>query len=77
MKMYGRGDVQPQAFLTLALEAGEWSVSHPGRFTLRETPSCPSERNLVGLQSQCRCRGEENFPCLESDADSLGVHTVA
>jgi len=29
-------NVELQAFLTLALDGGEWSVSHPGRFTPRE-----------------------------------------
>jgi hypothetical protein len=33
MKAYGGVDVQIYIFLTLALAGGEWSASHPGRFT--------------------------------------------
>jgi hypothetical protein len=31
MRMYGRVKVQIHAVLTLALDGGEWSASHPGR----------------------------------------------
>jgi hypothetical protein len=33
MKAYGGVDVQIHIFLTSALAGGEWSASHPGRFT--------------------------------------------
>jgi hypothetical protein len=33
MKAYGGVDVEIHIFLTLALFAGEWSASRPGRFT--------------------------------------------
>jgi hypothetical protein len=33
MKAYGGVDVQIHIFLTSALVGGEWSTSHPGRFT--------------------------------------------
>jgi hypothetical protein len=33
MKAYGGVDVQTHVFLTSALVGGEWSASHPGRFT--------------------------------------------
>jgi hypothetical protein len=36
MKEYGVVEVQFDAFLTSALDGGEWSASHPGRFTPRE-----------------------------------------
>jgi hypothetical protein len=36
MKMYWGLEVQFHAFLTSALDGGEWSASRPGRFTLRE-----------------------------------------
>jgi hypothetical protein len=36
MKAYGGVDVQIHIFLTLALVVGEWSASHPCRFTPRE-----------------------------------------
>jgi hypothetical protein len=37
--------------LTLALGGGEWSASHPGRFTPRESPWYPLDRRLGGPQS--------------------------
>jgi hypothetical protein len=37
MKTYfGNGGIAPHAFLTSALDGGEWSASCPGRFTPRE-----------------------------------------
>jgi hypothetical protein len=36
MKAYWGVEVYLEAFLTLALDGGEWSASHPGRFTPRE-----------------------------------------
>jgi hypothetical protein len=33
MKMYGGGRGIAPPFLTLALDGGEWSVSHSGHFT--------------------------------------------
>jgi hypothetical protein len=35
MKAYWGVEVQLRASLTLALDGGEWSVSHPGRFNPR------------------------------------------
>jgi hypothetical protein len=32
----GGVEIQPHAFLTSALDGGEWSASYPGRFTPRE-----------------------------------------
>jgi hypothetical protein len=37
MKMYWGVEVKLHAFLTSALNGGEWSASRPGRFTPRET----------------------------------------
>jgi len=37
MKTYWGVELQRHAFLTSALEGGEWSASHPGRFIPRET----------------------------------------
>jgi hypothetical protein len=34
--MWGRGGGIAPAFLTPTLDGGEWSASHPGRFTPRE-----------------------------------------
>jgi hypothetical protein len=36
MKVYWGAEVSLHAFLTLALDGGEWSASRPGRFTRRE-----------------------------------------
>jgi hypothetical protein len=36
---YGAVDVENHVFLTSALVAGEWSASHPGRFTPGERAS--------------------------------------
>jgi hypothetical protein len=36
MEAYWRVDVWLHTFLTLALDGGEWSASHPGCFTPRE-----------------------------------------
>jgi hypothetical protein len=36
MKTYGGVEIQLHMFLTLALDGGEWSASHPGRFIPRE-----------------------------------------
>jgi hypothetical protein len=36
MKTYGGVDVQIQVYLTSAIVGGEWSASHPGRFTRGE-----------------------------------------
>jgi hypothetical protein len=36
MKVYWGVKVQRHAFLTSALDGGEWLASRPGRFTLRE-----------------------------------------
>jgi hypothetical protein len=37
MKTYGGVEIQPHAFLTSALDGGEWLASRPGHFTPRET----------------------------------------
>jgi hypothetical protein len=36
MKTNGEVEIQLHEFLTLALDGGEWSASHPGHFTYRE-----------------------------------------
>jgi hypothetical protein len=37
MNTYDRVEVQLHALLTLAVYAGEWSASRPGRFAIGET----------------------------------------
>jgi hypothetical protein len=34
--MWGKGGIAPPTFLISALDGGEWSASHPDRFTLGE-----------------------------------------
>jgi hypothetical protein len=51
MKTYWGVEIQLHAFLTSALDGGEWSASHPGRFTPREIPWYPLDRRLGGLRS--------------------------
>jgi hypothetical protein len=50
MKTYwGIGGIAPNGFLTTALEGGEWSDSHPDRFTPGErAPRYPLDRRLGG-----------------------------
>jgi hypothetical protein len=53
-------DVYLQAFLTLALDGGEWSASRPGRFTPRErAPGTHWIGGWVGPQSHSGHSGEE------------------
>jgi hypothetical protein len=42
MKMDGGQEVQLDAGLTSALDKGEWTASHPGRFTPRKMTPIPS-----------------------------------
>jgi hypothetical protein len=66
MKTYrggGGGDIAPP-FLTSALDGGEWSASHPGRFTTRKivAPWYSLDRRPGGLQSRSgRCGEEKNL----------------
>jgi hypothetical protein len=49
MKTYCRVEVCLHAILTLALDGGEWSASHPGRFILSViAPGIHSIRDWVG-----------------------------
>jgi hypothetical protein len=60
MKTYGGVNVKIHIFLTLALAGGEWSASHPSRFTPRgKSPRYPLDRRLGGLQSRFGQRRDE------------------
>jgi hypothetical protein len=61
MKEYGGVDVEIHIFLTSALIGGEWSVSHPGRFTPGKDYPVQLYGKLVGPQSLCGRRGEEKI----------------
>jgi hypothetical protein len=49
-RLIGGVEVKLHTFLTSALVEGEWSTSHPGRFTPRKEPSYPLNRRLNGPQ---------------------------
>jgi hypothetical protein len=60
MKTYWGVDVQLHSFITSALGGGEWSASHPGRFTPSErAPRYPLDRRPGGLHSHSGRGGEE------------------
>jgi len=48
-------EIQLHAFLTSALDGGEWSSAHPGHFT----PRYSLDRRLGGPQNHSGCSGEE------------------
>jgi len=47
------------AFLTLALDGGEWSASRPGICSLGESPWYPLDRRLGEPQSRSGYAGDE------------------
>jgi hypothetical protein len=60
MKKYWGMEVYLHAFLTSALDGGQWSASRPSRFTPREgAPRYPLDRRLGGPQSRSGHGGEE------------------
>jgi hypothetical protein len=52
-------EAQLHAFLTSALDVGEWSDTPPGRFTQRKSPWHPLDRRLGGPQNWTGGGGEE------------------
>jgi hypothetical protein len=77
MGAYGGVKVYFHAFLTLALDGGEWFASRPGSFTLRK--DLPVTTGWVGIEAgpdilelreiYCRCR--------ESNPDSSVIQPIA
>jgi hypothetical protein len=62
MKAYWGAEVWIHAFLTSALDGGEWTVSRPGRFTPGNEPLVPYPP--YGPQSWSGRGGEEKIPSL-------------
>jgi hypothetical protein len=69
-------DVQLHAFLTSALDGGEWSASRPGRFTHREgTPGTHWIGGWVGPRAvlDAVVKRKISSPCRESNSRTLIV----
>jgi hypothetical protein len=63
MKTYWGVEVQLHAFLTSALDEGEWSVSRPGRFTPRgRAPNTPWIGDCVGPRAVLGTVVKRNIP---------------
>jgi hypothetical protein len=63
MKVYWEWRYSSTHSLTSAVDGGEWSASHPGRFITRErTPFNPLDRRLGGPQSRSEHGGDEKSP---------------
>jgi len=56
MKVYGGVGIQFRAFLTSALEGGEWSVSSPVGFTPREGAHVPTGQEVGWVPEPGRSR---------------------
>jgi hypothetical protein len=58
------------ALTTSSLYRGEWSTSHPVRFTPRKEPQFPLNRRLGGLQSRSERFEEEKTSCPYRDSNT-------
>jgi len=64
MKTYGGVEVWRHAFLTSALDAGEWSASRPGCFTLGKRSSDTHwVGGWVGLGTSLDAVAKREIPC--------------
>jgi hypothetical protein len=71
MNMYWGVEVYRHAFLTPALEGGEWSASRPGRFaSRRKSPRYLLDRRLVGPQNRSGRGGDEKIPSPRRESNS-------
>jgi hypothetical protein len=62
IKTYGRVKLYLYAFLTVALDGGEWSASHLGRFTPKAKSSpILMDRKVGGPQGQLGCSAEKKM----------------
>ena len=60
MKAQGQVEVYLHSFLTLVLDGGEWSMSHPGSLTPRKEPRYLMNWRLVGRRRRSGCsEGEQ------------------
>jgi hypothetical protein len=62
-KRTGEAEVQPQSFLTAALDCSEWSASRPGHSTPVKDTRYVLNMRLGGPQCQSGRFGEENVSC--------------
>jgi hypothetical protein len=82
MKAYEGMEIELHAFLTSALEGGEWSASRRGRFTPRgNTSRYPMDRRLGGPQSRSERSGEEkgkslSLPGIEPRSSNITFETL-
>jgi hypothetical protein len=79
MKAYGGVDIYNHIFLTSVLVGGEWSASHPGRFTPGErAPDAHWTGCWVGPRAGLDDVERENFlPWRDLNAEPPVVHSVA
>jgi hypothetical protein len=80
MKTYWGVEVLLHAFLTSALDGGEWSASRPGRFTPRErAPGTHSIGGWVGPRAvlNAMVKREIPSPCRKSNPRTPIVQPIA
>jgi hypothetical protein len=66
--------IKYHAFLTSALDGGEWSVLRPGLFTSGQKTLYPLDRRLGGPQSRSgRCGEEKYFLSLKLQNECKGI----
>jgi hypothetical protein len=71
MEVYrGTGDMPPPLLLISALDGGEWSVSHPGRFTPRERTLVPI-RGWVGPRTVLDAEVKRKIPSPRRESNPL------
>jgi len=67
MKAYRGVEIELHSFLTLELDGGEWSASHPSRFIAGKEVQFTLERKLSGLSG-------ENNNCLSLTGFELRIN---
>jgi len=76
-ELYGRNDSWRHSFSYSALDKGEWSFSHPGRFIPWEKPVLHTE-NRTGWLSRCKINTKSpgNHQRSSSSSSSYSCHAV-